>query len=366
MGYTNKIKAVFVFIIIASILASPEFILAQNSNSPNYRLENAEFSAGGEPASSANYNSNDTLGSTNTDSANSTNYNGFWGFLRISHPGVPGTPTLANTGGNLYNALDFVVNTGNNPSDANYAIAISSDNFTTTNYIQASDTVGNTETWQSYTAWGSGTGQRVTGLQPATTYKIKVKARFGSSTETGFSNTATAATASPTLSVSIAGVSLGTVLAGETTTISTTSTAMSFSTLPVGSAVVAAQSITVTTNATGGYTTTLQQDGDLRNPTNSIPALAASNASPAVWPISVSTGEFGYHTTDSVLCTGTGGRFSSNNSYAAATSTPTEVACNTTEVNSEQTYLIYKLQIGSLQQAGTYSNNITYITTAIY
>ena len=31
---------------------------------------------------------------------------------------------------------------------------------------------------------------------------------------------------------------------------------MSFATLPVGSAVVAAQTVTVTTNATGGYTTT--------------------------------------------------------------------------------------------------------------
>lgn len=335
-------------------------------HSSNYQVVNPEFSSGGNSSSSTNYSTTQTIGGNDNSRSTSTNYNGIFGFLFQAYPGIPGAPTLTNTGGNLYNSLAFVLNTGNNKSDTNYAIAISPDSFVTTYYVQANDTLGTSAVWQTYTNWGGASGQTITGLSPSTTYTIKAKARFGVNTESGFSATASAATVAPSISFSVSGVSLGTLVAGVTTTIGTSANAISFATLPVGTAVVAAQTISVTTNATGGYTTTIFQDGNLRNSINQIQPVSASNASPAAWPTGITTSAFGYHTTATPLCTGTLTRFSSNNTYAAATTTPTEIACSTAPVTAATTSIVYQLQIGNLQQAGTYSNTITYITTAVY
>jgi hypothetical protein len=335
--------------------------------SPNYEVVNPTFSAGGQSSNSTHYISTQTIGTPDTGRVASTTYNSFFGFRFQAYPGIPGTPTIANTGGNLYNSLNFVITNGNDTSDTNFAVAISPNAFaSTTYYLQNNDTLGSSAYWQSYTAWGGATGQLITGLSPSTTYTIKVKARYSANTESDFSSTASAATVAPSISFSISGVSLGTNLAGVTTTIGTSSTAMSFSTLPVGSSVIAAQTLSVTTNATGGYTTTLFQDGNLRNSINQIQPVSASNASPAAWPSTVTTSAIGYHTTAATLCTGTLTRFSSNNTYAAATTTPSEVACSTAAVTAASTSIVYQLQIGNLQQAGNYANTITYITTAIY
>lgn len=337
-------------------------------NSGNYRIENPTTDGGGNLSNSANYRSQDSIGdSSGNGQTNSTNYKAFPGFEQGAYPGVPGQPTFTNTGGVLYNSLAFIIATGGNPSDTTYAIAISSDDFATTNFIQTDDTVGSSPAWQTYTNWGAGSGELVTGLTSGTTYKIKVKARFGIDTETAYSITASAATIAPSLTISFSGINSGTSIAGQTTTITTTTNAVSYGNLVVNSPAIGAHKITVSTNATGGYTTTIQQDGHLRTATSAdIDPVSGTNGSPAAWPGSVSTGAFGYHTTDSLLCTGTTSRFSSNNTYAQLTTNPEEVACNSSPVTGEETTLVYKLEIGSLQEAGSYQNVITYITTAIF
>lgn len=345
--------------------AYPLPIIAETLSSTNYSVENPSVDAGGENSNSTNYNERDSVGDSNDSPASSTNYKVFPGFVQHAYPGVPGQPTLVNTGGTLYNALDFVINTAGNQTDTTYAIAISSDNFTTTNFIQADDTVGSSAVWQTYTGWGGGSGQRVTGLIANTAYKIKVKARYAADTETAYSITATDTTGGPTLTISFAGVNSGTTIAGATTTITSGANAINYGSLVPNVTAVAAQTLTVSTNATGGYTTTLQQDGDLRNNnSDSISPVAGTNASPAAWPTGITVGYFGYHTTDSALCTGTSARFSSNNTYAAATTSPAEVACSTTTATNEQTSIVYKVEIGTQQDAGTYQNTITYVTTA--
>jgi hypothetical protein len=288
--------------------------------------------------------------------------------MQHAYPGVPAQPTLTNTGGTLYNALDFIIATGSGQqTDTTYAVAISSDGFATTNFIQADDTIGSSPVWQTYTAWGSGTGQRVTGLSPSTTYAIKVKARYAADTETAYSVSASAATTGPTVSVSFSGVSSGTTIASATTTVTSLANSISYGSLILNTTAVAAQTITVSTNATGGYTTTIVQDGNLRKTNgDNIAGTTGSNASPTAWPTGITNGYFGYHTTDSTLCTGTTSRFSSDNTYAAATTTPSEIICSTGPVTNEQTSLVFKVEIGSLQAAGDYSDTLTYITTAQY
>jgi hypothetical protein len=365
--FRSRLVVAAVITAAATVFVGGSALAGQVLSSPNYEVVNPTFSAGGQSSSSTLYSSTQTIGTPDTGSVASTNYKSFFGFRFQAYPGIPGTPTITNTGGNLYNTLNFVITTGNDTSDTNFAVAISPDAFvSTTYYLQNNDTLGSSAYWQNYTAWGGVTGQLITGLSPGTTYTIKVKARYSANTESGFSSTASAATVSPSISFSISGVSLGTNLAGVTTTIGTSSTAMSFSTLPVGSSVIAAQTLSVTTNATGGYTTTLFQDGNLRNSINQIQPVSASNASPAAWPSTVTTSAFGYHTTAATLCTGTLTRFSSNNTYAAVTTTPSEVACSSAAVTAASTSIVYQLQIGNLQQAGNYTNTITYITTAIY
>ncbi len=361
-----KRKLIFVLLITAlGLLPVDGRVLGQTLSSPNYNIENSTLDVGGESSNSTNYQERGSIGDSSDDLSNSTNYKVFPGFLQHAYPGVPAQPTLTNTGGTLYNSLDFIIATGGNPTDTNYAIAISSDDFVTTNFIQVDDTVGASPAWQNYVGWGSGTGERVTGLLPNLTYKIKVKARFGPDTETAYSIAAQASTTSPTLTIAFSGVNSGTSVAGETTTITTGTNDISYGSLVVGTPAVAAHTVTVSTNAVNGYATTLQQDNNLSTTNGKqIAAVSGTNASPAAWPGSVSTGAFGYHTTDSLLCTGTTSRFAANNTYAALGATPEEVACSAAAVTNEATTFVYKLQIGSLQDNGSYQNKLTYITTA--
>lgn len=363
----SKIKIIFAVI----FLVAPNIVIAQTMTGPNYQIEGSTVDGGGEPSSSTNYSSRDSVGDLSTEGVNSTNYNIFAGFQRPAYPGVPATPTLTNTGGTLYNALDFVVATGNGQQvDTTYAIAISSDDFATTYYIQTDDTLGTSEAWQTYANWGSGSGERVTGLSPSTTYKIKVKASYGTGTdaadtETGFSLTASATTAAPNLTITFLGVTAPDTIDSISVDTSSTTNAISYGSLTINTPELAAHGITVTTNATSGYATTLQQDGDLRTGTGSeIDPVSGTNASPAVWPGSITTGAFGYHVSDDTLCTGTSGRFVTTNTYAQLTGTPEEVACSTGPVTSETNYVVFKLEIGNIQPSGSYQNIVTYITTA--
>lgn len=336
-------------------------------NSSNYNLENSSLNSGGEEGASTNFRSVDSVGDANDRGMTSTNYKAFPGTLQPLYPGVPTQPTLTNTGGTLYNALDFVITTGGNQTDTEYAIAISSDSFVTTYFIQTNDTLGTSPAWQDYVGWNSGTGERVTGLTPNTLYEIKVKARFEIDTETEYSITASATTAGASISVSFTGINSGVTTEGQTTDITSTSTTVPFGTLVIDTPKVAAQTITVSTNAVNGYTTTIQQDTNLIQQTGAdIDPVAGTNASPAVFPAVVTTGAFGYHTSDATLCSGTTTRFTADNTYAAATTTALEVACSATPVSNEDTTIVYKIQVSASQEAGTYQNNITYITTGTF
>jgi hypothetical protein len=360
-------KNIFVAILVISLLL-PYNLFAQIPSSTNYRLEDTQFDGGGDFSTSANYQTRGALDFNDNLQSTSSNYNAFPGYSLAAYPGVPAVPTLTNTGGNLYNQLDFTIGTGGNTSDTNYAIAISTDSFaSTTNFVQADLTVGPNPVWQNYVAWGSGSTQRLVSLIYSTTYTIKVKARFGLDSESSYSLTAQAATVNPTLSITVAGLASGSTIGAITTNVGTTATSVAFSNLQTGSIKVAAQQVTVTTNAVAGYTVTLQQDHDLikSNGTN-IPPLTATNLSPAPWPTGITTARFGYHTNDATLCTGSGSRFSSDNTYASASTTPLEISCNTGPASSETTKIVFKVEVEALQATGDYRNQITYITTAQY
>jgi hypothetical protein len=174
--------------------------------SSNYQLNEWSFGQGGaQQSASGNYELNSVLGEVSDNQLQSTNYGILPGLEFVQMANTPPAPAWTNDSDD-YNKLKLVLNTGGNPSDAEFAVAISVDNFVTTLYVQSDDTVGTTlgsEDWRAYASWGSGSGVFVVGLSPNTSYTVKVKARQGDFTEGPWGPTANASTSQVSLTFDI-------------------------------------------------------------------------------------------------------------------------------------------------------------------
>ena len=178
-------------------------IVAVMPASGTYQLNNYGFGSGGTGGStSATYKVNATTGETTNNQSSSASYAIRGGNNNSQQANVPIAPTLTNPS-NFYNKLNFVLNLGASPSDTKFAIAVSTDNFVTTKYVQIDDTIGATKTYQTYASWGGASGQALIGLSPSTNYKIKANAIQGNFTETEFGPSASAATVAPSITFDI-------------------------------------------------------------------------------------------------------------------------------------------------------------------
>jgi hypothetical protein len=181
------------------------FILVMPA-STNYKLKDYGFGSGGTGGStSPNYAIEAITGELSGSQGTSPSYKIGPGMIYLGQANVPGAPTFDNPS-NYYNKLRLIINTSDNPTDTKYAIAISTDDFADTNYVQNDNTIGETlgaEDYQNYTGWGGAVGIYVIGLDPGTTYKVKVKAIQGRFSETGYGPMETAATINPTLSFGV-------------------------------------------------------------------------------------------------------------------------------------------------------------------
>lgn len=175
--------------------------------STTYQLKDYGFGGGGTAGSaSSSYAIEGIAGEQNTTSLDGSTYDLGPGLQFTNQANVPPVPVLTNPS-SYYNKLKVVLNTGSNPSDTKFALAISTDSFVSdTRYVQSDTTIGNTlgsEDYQTYTAWGGASGALIIGLLPGTTYQVKVKAIQGSFTETGYGPAASAATVNPQLTFDI-------------------------------------------------------------------------------------------------------------------------------------------------------------------
>lgn len=181
-------------------------LLAVLPTSTNYSLKAYDLGGSGGETSSANYLLN---GSTESQSGNpglSSSYEMGSGVTTNEQSNVPPAPIFTNPN-SYYDRLLLQLSTGNNPSDTKYAIAISNNNFTTTQYVKSDHSVGSTLTavdYQTYTAWGGGSGFLVLGLQPGTGYSVKIKAYQGNFTESAYSPVAVVATVQPYITFTVA------------------------------------------------------------------------------------------------------------------------------------------------------------------
>lgn len=183
------------------------------------------------------------------------------------------------------------------------------------------------------------------------------------------SGVAVSATVDETLTFTIAGVANSTTQkASVTTTVDTSgdATTLPLGTLSVSANTIAGQNLTVSTNATGGYTTTLEYTAALTSGSDTIDDWTGSNAAPTAFPAAGTDEAWGYTTDDAVLGTGTTGRFGTNNVWAALTTSPLEVAYSNVPVSSEVTKMAYQAAIEGTTEAGSYTTTLFYITTPIY
>lgn len=189
------------------IFPTGAFLILVMPASTTYQLKDFGFGTGGAGnTASSTYAIDGISGEQSGGNLDGSTYDLGSGLLFTNQANVPPAPTFTNPS-NYYNKLKIVLDIGGNPSDTLFAIAISTDDFVSdTRYVQSDDTVGASlgiEDYQTYTAWGSGSGTLIIGLLPSTTYKVKVKAWQGKFTETGYGPTATAATVSPKLTFDI-------------------------------------------------------------------------------------------------------------------------------------------------------------------
>ena len=184
----------------------PLFIFLVLPASAGYKLQGYSFGSGGTSNSSGGGFSLEAIsGEQGGGRASGGGFSLNPGMIFLGQANVPAAPTFSNPS-SWYNKLNLVLNPSGNSSDTKFAIAISTDNFATTQYVQSDDTVGpalGAEDYQTYSAWGDAGGIAIIGLQSNTTYKVKVKAMQGKFSETGYGPAASAATVSPTLSFGV-------------------------------------------------------------------------------------------------------------------------------------------------------------------
>ncbi len=199
-------------------------LLAALPSSTTYQLHNYSIGTGGTASSaSTTYRVNGTAGEQSTAQSTGTAKAVQSGNNNAQNSNVP-TITITNVN-NFYNKLLITIGTQGNPTDALYAVAISTDAFASNiNYVKSDNTVGTTlvypTDYRTYSSWGSGSGTTVIGLTPNTTYTVKARAIQGRFTESAYGPTAAASTSTAQLSFSVSPstVDLGTLSAGSVIT----------------------------------------------------------------------------------------------------------------------------------------------------
>ena len=184
------------------------------------------------------------------------------------------------------------------------------------------------------------------------------------------SNVAVTATVAQSEELSVAAVGSSVGINGTSTTIATTDgTNLPLGTLSTAGNTVAAHELTMTTNASSGYTVYIKYNHKLyrtASSTQDIDDLAThTNAAPGTFS-GPGTEAFGYTTEDFSLGTGTPGRFSSDK-WAPFTDSDLEVAYHTGQVNATTTKIGYQAGISTDTIAGTdYTCQITYTMTSSF
>lgn len=150
-----------------------------------------------------------------------------------------------------------------------------------------------------------------------------------------------------------------------TSALATTASTIPFGTATAASNRVAAQDVTVGTNAGSGYTVYVRYLGAMGNGAGSTinDLLTHTNTTPGTFS-AAGTEAFGYTTEDATL-SGTAARFTGNK-WAAMTATNEEVIYNNASAANSTTRIGYQVGIASNTPAGAYTGTVIYTATPVY
>jgi hypothetical protein len=239
-------------------------------SSTNYTLKAYDLGSGAGSGSSSNYTVSGEAGGRGSNALSSATYGLPAGIKASTTAAVPGAPSFTNVS-NTYDRLHLTLTPGNAASDTKYLIAISSDNFTTTQYVQLDDTIStgvSVANYQTYAAWGSAGGFSILGLANNTTYKVKVAALQGSGTGSAFGPTASTATSQPSTTFGVA-----------TSLTATPPFSVAFTSLPASQVTTgnATIDLSLTTNAlNGGSVLVADQNTGLKSTAASFTLVSAT------------------------------------------------------------------------------------------
>lgn len=190
------------------------------------------------------------------------------------------------------------------------------------------------------------------------------------------------ANVSAVLTFQVLGTEAGTTTEEGATDVSTTATTINFGTININTQYVAAQKLSVDTNADDGFTVKVWQNQNLTNAMNNdIDKFAngVTSTNPAAWtaPSASSTdentfGHFGLRSDDDSVEKDYGsnswiGFYGDGTNYQHEVFKHTGPAKGLNDNKNEGwTFVEYALEISALQEAGDYSNVLTYICTPTY
>ncbi len=222
----------------------------------------------------------------------------------------------------------------------------------------------------------------ITNPAAAGSYRITMTTSAGDFGETRVAiidDVVVTASVDTTFTFSIHSMATSSVVNGETLTGYASSSYIAFGTLAPGVAKVLGQRLNVTTNAAFGYSVTVVQDGNLRSSTGADIDLFSNGtelATPGPWVVPTNTlgseatyGHIGVTSDDAVLSAGD--EFGTQQ-FAGNFANPRQVMYHNAPADGVtagvgSTTVAYKVEIASLQEAGTdYTNTLTYVATPIF
>jgi len=267
-----------------------------------------------------------------------------------------------------------------------WGVSTSSNTITLTspsNVPQASSTAFVIEIGTNATAGSAGNSQ-ITNPSATTSYQIDIA---GSMPDSGAVRVAivdqvtVSASVNTSLTFSVSGVGANLAVNGSpTTTVATTTpTTLPFGTLPVGTSETLAHDLAVTTNATNGYTVTVQQTGSLQSSTGAvIDGFVDGNntQTPTAWATPsalvsnpATYGHWGLTSTDGAT---TRAQQFTADTWVSGSTTPIVIMGHTgpadgTTAGIGAARIGYQVQISALQEAGNdYTTTLRYVVTPTF
>lgn len=336
-----------------------------------------------------------SISDTLTDSAPSASSNHTIDFTHpASGAGVPNGQTIVidfPTGGSQFDLsdigqedIDLLIDGTNKPA-AEWSVATTATQITITIDTGNIAAGSSTQILIGLNATNEGSPNTQIG-NPASegSYEIDITAAGDSgSTRVVILNSVTVSASVDTVfTFAVSGVAAGVSVNGETTTGTTSTTSIPFGQLSgTGGATTTAQQLTVNTNASNGFSVTVQTDGPLQSTTGGVIdgfVNGSDTNTPTTWAaptpdvdLPTTWGHWGFTSDDATTTSRSGDEFAANEFVAASTSPRVVMEhdgpANGTGTGIGTTYVAYKVEITNLQEAGDdYSTTLTYIATPTF